>query len=287
VIVDNQAVDDAVLPGHRAGYSGVAALRGAGRKDNLFVPSYAGLNFEHIHDGTVQPPKVLYEPRNAPMQLRLIDAHTVELYQAQTPHYALESCQRYALLDDGTIELTLECIPRKKTFRNGYVGLFWASYIHKPPSGAIHFKGQAVGKKTAEAKWIESVSVRHGTDATHPAAGDERIFAHDEKFPLSLVFNLSKWRYREPWYYGRHGDVAFAQMFRPSDRIRFSQSPSGGGAGNPAWDFQFFILDYEVGKRYQMVMRAKLLKFSTAEQLEKDVAPHRRALEGPATGKEK
>src|SRR5262249_33907385 len=98
VIVDNQAVDDAVLPKHRAGYRRVAALRGAGRKDTLFVPAYAGLNFEHIHDGTVQPPKVLYEPRNAAMQLRLIDDHTAELYQAPTPHYALESCQRYHLL---------------------------------------------------------------------------------------------------------------------------------------------------------------------------------------------
>src|SRR5262249_15093428 len=51
VLVDNRAVDDDVLKGHKAGYSGVASLRGAGRKDNLFVPAYAGLNFEHVHDG--------------------------------------------------------------------------------------------------------------------------------------------------------------------------------------------------------------------------------------------
>src|SRR5438309_789405 len=44
VIVNNEAVDDAVLPGHKAGYSGVAALRGAGRRDTFFVPAYAGLN---------------------------------------------------------------------------------------------------------------------------------------------------------------------------------------------------------------------------------------------------
>jgi hypothetical protein len=278
VIVDNQAVDDALLPKHRAGYSGMAALRGAGRKDNLFVPAYAGLNFEHIHDGTVQPTKVLFEPRHAPMQLRLIDEHTAELYQAPTPHYALESCQRYRLLDDGTIELTFECVPRKKTFRNGYVGLFWASYINKPPSSAIHFKGHAADEKAGKARWIEAVSPRHGVAATHRAAGDERDFEHDRAFPLSLVFNLSKWRYREPWYYGRHGDVAFAQMFRPGDRIRFSQSPSGGGAGNPAWDFQLFIPDYQVGHCYQMVMRARLLKFTGAEQLEKDLGRHRREL---------
>jgi hypothetical protein len=64
VIVDNRAVDDEVLPKHRAGYSGVASLTHTDRRANLFVPSYAGLNFEHIHDGTVQDRKVLFEPRH-------------------------------------------------------------------------------------------------------------------------------------------------------------------------------------------------------------------------------
>src|SRR5262245_34946887 len=42
VIVNNEAVDDAVLPGHRAGYSGVGSLTGAGRKTNFFVPAVSG-----------------------------------------------------------------------------------------------------------------------------------------------------------------------------------------------------------------------------------------------------
>ena len=44
VVVDNQAVDDEVLPGHRAGYSGLGALRHERQERNLFVPAYAGLN---------------------------------------------------------------------------------------------------------------------------------------------------------------------------------------------------------------------------------------------------
>lgn len=41
-IVDNRAVDDEVLPGHRAGYSGVALLRHARRRENVFVPLSLG-----------------------------------------------------------------------------------------------------------------------------------------------------------------------------------------------------------------------------------------------------
>ena len=77
-----------------------------------------------------------------------------------------------------------------------------------------------------------------------------------------------------------NGDVAFVQMFRPADRVRLTQSPSGGGNGNPAWDFQFYIADYEVGKRYRMVMRAKLLKFTSRDALERDTAKDRRELGG-------
>jgi hypothetical protein len=278
VIVNNEAVDDAVLPKHRAGYSGVASLLGAGLKSNYFVPGVAGLNFEHIHDGTTQDKKVLYEPRNAPMQLRVIDEHTVELYQAATPHYALESCLRYQLLEDGAIEMTLECIPRKQTFKNGYIGLFWASYIHQPQALDIHFRGHADGETAKQTRWIRGVTPKHGVDAVHPAHDDRRVFKHDADFPMLLVFNLSKWRYREPWYYGVSQGVALVQMFRPVDAIRLTQSPSGGGQGNPAWDFQFYIDNYQVGQRYQMVMRAMLLKYESPEQVDRDTVKHRKAL---------
>ena len=70
------------------------------------------------------------------------------------------------------------------------------------------------------------------------------------------VFNCSEHRYAEPWYFGQCRGMAFAQVFRAQDRVRFTQSPSGGGAGNPAWDFQSFIPHPKVGQRYQLVMRA-------------------------------
>ncbi len=280
VIVDNSAVDDDVLPGHRAGYNGVGALRHARRQENVFVPSVAGLNFEHIHDGTVQERAVLFEPRNAPMQLRIVDRHTAELHQLATPHFGLESCHRYHLLEDGTIEMTFECIPRRKSLAHGYVGLFWASYIHQPESLDIHFKGYTEGEVETP-DWIRGVTPSHGVLATHLAADDHRTFTHDPQFPLSLVFSRSRHRFTEPWYYGVSHGMALVFIFRGNDRPRLTQSPSGGGRGNPAWDFQYFISDYEVGKRCQMVMRAMYLPYETPEQVERASAVHRRALQGP------
>jgi len=279
VIVDNRACDDAVLPGHRAGYSGVAALRHGRRKENLFVPAYAGLNFEHIHDGTVQTDDVLFEPRRAAMELRVVGEHAAELYQKPTPHWGLESCQRYELLADGTIRLTIEVIPRKKAFKHGYIGLFWASYIDRPESLDIHFKGVSAADAAGPAvriEWVRGVTPAHGKLPTHRAIGDKRVFAHDEKFPLTLVFNESKHRYGEPWYFGVSQGMAFVQMFRPADAVLISQSPSGGGHGCPAWDFQFFIANYEVNCRYQFVMRAAYLPFESAEQIEKATATQRK-----------
>ena len=280
VVVDHRAVDDDVLRGHRAGYGGLAVLRHARRRDNLFVPAYAGLNFEHIHDGTTRAREVLFEPRNAPMELRRINEHTVELYQKPTPHWGLESCTRYEMLPDGAIEMTVEFIPRRRSFRNDYIGLFWASYIHRPESGAIHFLGHPDrGDRTP--RLIDAVSPAHGVRATHLAADDSRVFPHDGDFPLTLVFNRSDVLYDEPWYYGVSHGMAYVQVFRPRDRVRLAQSPSGGGVGNPAWDFQAFFPDYEIDRRFTLVMRAVYVPFESSEQIRRVIEPHRLALGKP------
>jgi len=288
VIVNNKPVDDAVLPGHRGGYSGVASLTHRSQNRNLFVPSYAGLNYEHIHDGTVQGRDILFEPRRAPMQIRQADAHAVELYQAPTAHWQLESWLRYKMLADGVLEMSLECVPRARAFKHDYIGLFFASYIHQPESLDIHFLGQKANSPQSESTWIRGVTPAHGTVPTHLAVNDTRVFKHDPDFPLTLVFNRSKYRYQEPWYYGVSHGMALVLMFRPQDQIRFSQSPSGGGSGNPAWDFQWFIPEYQVGQRYRFVMRAMYGPFASAEQLIQATAAHRAALgQTHSTGAEK
>jgi hypothetical protein len=277
IIADNAAVDVPELRGHRAGYSGVASLTHARRKANLFVPPYAGLNFEHIHDGTSAGLIEKFEPRKFPMELRIIDEHTVELYQPPTGNWKLESCGRYHILEDGVIEYSFECIPRAEGYRNGYIGLFWASYIDRPEKKSIFFKGRARGA-TEGARWIEGVTPKHGAQSGHAPAAFPKLPAVDDDFPLTLVNHPSKHVYTEPWYFGVSHGMAFVQMFRGRDRIWMAQSPSGGGATNPAWDFQWFIPDYKVGEAYGFVMRAAYLTFESREQVERQTSEHRAAL---------
>lgn len=278
IVVDNEAIDVVQLPKHRAGYNGVASLTHKSRSENLFVPSIAGLNYEHIHDGTLAVDKERFEPRRSPMQLRVIDDFTVEVYQPPTPNWKLESCGRYRLLSDGTIEYTFECIPRAKTFQQGYIGLFWASYIHNPQDRAINFVGRSADDESKSSDWIKALSPRHGVDSTHPPAGPLPDLNVNPKFSLTLVNHPSKVVYTKPWYFGVSHEMAYALIFRSRDRIWFAQSPTGGGAANPAWDFQWFIPDYKVDEAYGFVMRAVYVPFQDRRQLEAAVGNHLKML---------
>lgn len=277
ILVDNADLDLPELPGHRAGYNGVASLTHRRRGANLFVPGIAGLNFEHIHDGTAAGLKEKFEPRKSPMELRIIDSYTAEVYQPPTANWKLESCGRYHLLEDGAVEYTFECIPRAGGYRNGTIGLFWASYIHQPESGTIFFRGRE-REETGLGRWIEAISPAHGVDSTHGPANCPLLPQIDADFPLTLVNHPSKYVYTEPWYFGVSHGMAFVLMFRERDRIWLAQSPSGGGAGNPAWDFQWFVPNYQVGEAYGFVMRAAYLPYQSPEQIERDTRIHREAL---------
>lgn len=268
VLVDNQAhvIDEA--PKHRAGYNGVAVLKHEKQSRTPFVPEVSGLNFEHIHDGTLRGLVEKFEPRVFPMQMRRIDEFTYELHQPPTKNYKLESCGRYTLLADGTIEYTFECIPREDTYRKKFIGLFWASYMHQPDDMSIFFPGREV-EGVGKTSLINAVTPEHGIKATHPPADLAQRPEIDADFPLKLVGGTSGYVQTGDWYYGVCRGMAFVQVFRPRDKLWIAQSPSGGGKGNPAWDFQWFLHDYKVDEAYGFTMRAAYVPYESAGQIEK------------------
>lgn len=241
-------------PEHAAGYNGLLSIRYDGGA-SPFVPRFAGLNLEHVNNGVATTDRDLqFEPRKHPMELRRLDDKTYELYQAALPNTGLESSTRFAFREPHSIDVTFECIPRLDKFPRGHLNVFWASYIVKPADMSIYFLGRKKGQKSE--MWIQGVTPKHGVLATHRSAKDRRQFQHDDPFPLTLVFNESDYEYTRPVYYGRYGDSVWIVMFRERDLVRFTQSPSGGGDGNPAWDFQWFIGKPRKDKLYRLVYRA-------------------------------
>jgi hypothetical protein len=276
VVVDNTTIEPPLRRRRYGHLSGVASLTRTDQPENLF--NLGGLNFEHIHDGTLAVQRDRFEPRTTPMELRRlrkVDEQTVELYQAPTPYWKLESCSRYHLLADGTIEYTFECIPRADLFKNGYLGLFWASYVYEPEDRAIHFIGRTAGDATP--RWVRAVTSAHGVEATHPPSGTLPDLKLDREFPLTLVSGRSRFTYIEPWYYGVCRGRALVQMFRASDRVWFAQSPNGGSttSKSPAWDFQWFVPGCKVGEAYGLVMRAAYVGYESQKQIQELTRPHR------------
>ena len=258
---------------HRQGYSGVSELYHGSSKRNLFVPAYAGLNYEHIFSGdSASYGWNIFEPRRAPIRLRRLGEKKVELFQERTANWPLQGRLSYELSGEDAIEMRASFRPLEDAWKkHGYIGVFFASYIHAPEDMAIHFIGRdRPGRGKAAPRWITHLPGSHGDRACHRPAGSDWDPPLDSGFNISLVEGVSEYEYSYPFYYGlSHGKV-FIMMFSDVDRdceLRFAQSPSGGGKGNPAWDFVFFSRGYKVGKEVGFTTRAVYRKFRGREDV--------------------
>jgi len=246
-------VDNGAFREHRAGYNGIASLTHKNEPSTIFVPLYAGFNLEHIFGGDMV---MKFEPRQHPMALEKVSDSTVVLHQAATPISAVESTTRFTVKAPHYVDIEFECVPRKlEFFKYGYMGLFWASYIHEPEDKSIHFLGR--DESGDGLRWIAAYSEIHGDKSTHRHINDHMNLSFPPDSQPLLVSDYSDYRYAESFYYGRFRDMVFAYMWDRSEGIRFAQSPTGGGARNPAWDFQFIVPEPKAGERYGF--RARLV----------------------------
>jgi hypothetical protein len=269
VVADNEAYG----PHHAAGYNGVAELRpGPGNPGNLFVPDYAGLNFEHIFSGDAASYGWnIFEPRRSPMRLLRQSPTRVELRQEGTEHWPLRSRLVYEVKGDA-IDFTYTGTPLADQWKkHGYIGVFFASYLKAPEDMSIQFIGRSrPGRGDDHPRWIKHLPEKHGMAANHRPVGSTWDPPMDEGFKLELVKGTSSFEYLYPFYFGRSGENVFILMFgRPhaGGELRFAQSPSGGGKGNPAWDFVYFCRDYAVGREFSFRVRAVCRKFTSAEDV--------------------
>ena len=269
VIADN----DAYTPTHGAGYNGVAELRlGGWDKPNLFVPSYAGLNLEHVFSGNPDTfAWDIFEPRRTPMRLRQLTKRRVELIQPRTEHWPLRSRLTYEVKGDA-VDLAYYGTPLSDAWReHGYIGVFFASYIQAPDDMAIQFIGRSrPGRGDAAPRWIRHLPERHGIAASHRPAGSTWDPSFGDGFKITLASGFSDFEYVYPFYFGLSGENAVIMMFetsREGGEMRFAQSPSGGGKGNPAWDFVYFQRDYAISREFHFRVRTVYRKFTSLEDI--------------------
>lgn len=267
VIGDNSAAGS-----HRAGYNGVWSLHHAKGTRSLFVPGIAGLNLEHIVTGEhLEDQKTFFEPRNAPMTLTKISGAEAELHQPPTPTFHVESWTRFRLVAPHYLEMDFRCRAHQPVFPRGYLSLFWASYMNAPADKSLYFLGGLDAQKDL---WSQFCTQWHNDQSTVRHREDHFEMTFPEDGREALFKSLSRFRYDEPFFYGHFDDLMWLVMFDRSEGIRFTHSPSGGGANqelqttNPAWDFQFLVPEPEVGKDYGFKVRTVLRpRFPRAEVL--------------------
>ncbi|MBK8506258.1 MAG: hypothetical protein IPL46_31090 [Saprospiraceae bacterium] len=102
---------------------------------------------------------------------------------------------------------------------------------------------------------IRAYSKEHGVESTHLSFSEDRDYYFAENFNARLANHFSDLKFDMPFFYGRFSDMVLAYLFDSDQVIRFSQSPTGGGPANPAWDFQWIIPDPVVGKVYSFKTR--------------------------------
>jgi hypothetical protein len=262
VVVDND--DHSQADGHLAGYNGLASLTHEAAPSNLLVPKYAGLNLELYFDAVEGNPDLLFEPRRAPMTLRQMDRRTAELHQPPTPHWKVESWTTFSLVAPHYVDFEFRAIPHEKTFDSSRMGVFWASYIQQPEDPALYFVARDVD---GGQKWIRHYTEHHGHESTHRHTDDPHEILATDAHTRMMYASMSPWRYAKPYYYGLSGDMAYVFMAEDSTCVRFTQSPSGGGGGNPAWDFQLVVPDYEVGEEYHLRARVAYKRFVSRDDI--------------------
>jgi hypothetical protein len=230
------------------------------------------LNFEHIFSGDAASfGWNIFEPRRAPMQLIRLADDKVELRQARTEHWPLRSRLVCEVKGDA-MDFTYFGTPLEDAWKkHGYIGVFFASYIQAPEDMSIQFSGRSrPGRGDQRPRWIKHLPEKHGVAANHRPAGSNWDPSLDDGFNIDLVKGISDFEYVYPFFFGRSGENAVVMMFDRSNaegELRFAQSPSGGGKGNPAWDFVYFRRDYVVNREFSFRARAVYRKFTSAEDV--------------------
>lgn len=275
VFVDNSAYGEY----HLKGFNGVSELYHKSQDSTLFVPLFSGINLEHIFDGDSLVS--VKEPRKELMTIKKLSDSKVMLHQPLTSISNVENWTVFEMVDPHYIDVDFSFIVHDPgMFNNGYVGFFWASYINLPKELGIYFKGKK--DDNGARKWMYVYSKKHGEKGTILGENDPMNFYMAPNFNIDLATEFSEYKFSEPYYFGRFHNMVFAYLFPKPDQgvIRFAHSPSGAGHRMPAWDFQYILPNFEVGKKYSLKWRVMYKEWVNQKDIENEYKTWSKLLDG-------
>jgi hypothetical protein len=251
IIGDNQSED-----GQRAGHHGLQSLTSIHAPgESLFVPGLAGINLAHLLDGReMASDDVFSEPRHRPMELERLDSQSVMLHQDATPTLGVQSLMTFSLRLPHYIDIDLRLVLRRETLAHDYLLAFYASYINAPESSGMHFIGRPRYEPVGEG-WLELNPPSQSVGATVCSIAVDPELPH-AMARESAIFSRSDLAWTRPFFFGRHGQMVFALMLEPGHDLRFTHSPGAGGAGSPAWSFQWVLHRPRVDDEHRLRARA-------------------------------
>ncbi|MBI4025204.1 MAG: hypothetical protein HY360_09510 [Verrucomicrobia bacterium] len=269
--------DNSPLGIHRRGYNGVASLIPKATGNNLFVPTYAGLNYETI-GLTGLPPYAhaggsKFEPRCEAMRIEDVDAHQVVLAQPETSHAHVSARITFRVEEPCRLLQRIEIVFHRRFCadqeKNSFYSL-WASYILMPPDRHVYTKLDPTAQD--QEGWVGVTKEDHQSRdyLIRPLPADRELQAAEHlelmmsQPPLApeppatdtLSGTELRARLNSPlsFYYGFcHDDLMLLAMFRQPERFRFAYSPCGAGkepAWNPAWDYVLYLEDAQLEQTY-------------------------------------
>lgn len=274
--------DNTTLGVHCPGYNGIASLIPRGMGNNLFVPMFAGLNYETLWlTGLPRYPhhnRSSFEPRCEPMHIAEATEKEVTLLQPPTSHAGVSAQITFAVEEPHylhqRIELTFHrrfCEPsRPSAFRS-----LWASYIHMPADRHVYLKLDQ--ESALERDWVGVTKEDHNTPeflvrplpstaeltpeehlaamAAQAPRPDGKVPQRDASpfLPPTVLPALLDGPLHAYYGFGR-GHLLVLKMFRQPERFRFAYSPCGAGkepAWNPAWDYVLALDDVRLKTVYR------------------------------------
>lgn len=254
--------DNAATPSRSPGMNGIQARHRLAAGDT-FAPQLVGLNYELIFDGHCNDHDLNFEPRRAPCALTpLADGTGVELHWPPTPHWGLEARITLRAVEPDMVDAEYAFTPTRRSAAGNLLGVFFANYMNQPPDLAHRFFGR---EADGPERTLRHASPEHGVLSTHRRAGEPAYPPMGDVAAAWMYASFSDVVFTRPYFWGAVQGVTAVWMFDPAEGLRLAHSPTGGGEGNPAWDYIFLMYDYEVGRTYRWRSRLILRPLADAE----------------------